>query len=76
VPETLESPQSAAYRVFSVGDDVVLLGHHEIRGRVVEDRGPLGPNGTQIIRIVVHERNVDEPVLFEVPANLVAPAKS
>lgn len=51
-----------------VGAEVTLrAGRREMAGRIVEDRGPIGVDGTRIVRIEVQPRGANEPLLFEVP---------
>ena len=42
--------------VFQLGDIVVVKLHPEIRAKVIELRGPLGPNGEQVYRIRFSKR--------------------
>jgi hypothetical protein len=59
--------------VFEPGVDVVLrIGKREFRGRVLENRGFIGLDGTQIVRIQVFPQDVDEPVVFEVPVTALS----
>jgi hypothetical protein len=48
---------------FKVGDRVKIR-HYERPGRIVELRGPLGPGGAEIYRIIV--RRKPSPVYIEV----------
>jgi len=59
--------------IFEPGVDVVLrVGKRELRGRVIENRGFIGLNGTQIVRIQVFPQDVEEPVMFEVPVTALS----
>ncbi|SRR5579875_3902907 len=52
---------------FRVGDPVSFLyGPRRVSGKVIEDRGPLGPHGRRIYLVQVVIRQ-DEPTMFEVP---------
>jgi hypothetical protein len=63
----------AAQRNFEIGANVILrIGGREMLGRVVEDRGFIGPNGTQIVSIQVFSQEVGEPVLVEVPVTALS----
>ena len=53
----------------TVGTKVRLrFGERHVLGTVVEDRGPLGANGVQIVRIRVRLSYIDETVDLEVAA--------
>lgn len=59
---------------FKVGDRVQFkLGAHQVVGRVVEDRGFIGVDGRQLVRV---EIEVDPTYLreFELPAALLTAA--
>jgi hypothetical protein len=56
---------------FSVGDRVEIL--HFGQGKVIELRGPLGPDGAQVYR-VLYSRNTT-PAYIEVLASQLRPAK-
>ena len=59
---------------FKVGDRVRFkLGGHQVVGRVVEDRGFIGVDGRQLVRVEVE---VDPTYLreFELPAALLTAA--
>ncbi len=59
---------------FKVGDRVRFkLGAHRVVGTVVEDRGFIGVNGRQLVRVEVE---LDPPFLreFELPAALLTAA--
>ena len=43
--------KKAADEDFQLGDIVVVKLHPKIRAKVIELRGPLGPNGEQVYRI-------------------------
>lgn len=52
-----------------VGAKVTLkFGGREVHAVVVEDRGPLGVGGRQILRVRVLLEDGDEPIEFELPA--------
>ena len=56
--------------VAQVGQEVVLhVGSQEIPAVVVEDRGPLGIDGEQIVRVRVPSSEGEEPDEFEIPAS-------
>jgi hypothetical protein len=55
--------------VFEPGVEVVLrIGKRELAGRVVENRGFIGLDGTQIVRIQVFPQDVEEPVMLRFPS--------
>lgn len=59
---------------FKVGDRVRFrLGAHSVVGRVIEDRGPIGIDGRQLVRVEVE---LDPTYLreFELPAALLTAA--
>jgi hypothetical protein len=61
-----------------VGKEVgVRLGGHVLPALVVEDRGNLGPGGTQIVRVELMSKEPDldrEPTQFEVSVNALVGA--
>jgi hypothetical protein len=58
-------------RVPRVGSMVsFLFGGHEVTATVLEDRGPIGINGRQILRVRL-ELEATEPIEFELPAEYV-----
>ena len=61
---------------FKAGDRVRFkLGAHRVMGTVVEDRGPIGHDGRQLVRVEVE---LDPSYLreFEIPAVLLTPVKN
>lgn len=62
---------------FAVGDEIMLpIGRNLLPGRVVEDRGNLGPNGERIMRVEVDLGEGVAPSEYEVPeAALERPAR-
>jgi hypothetical protein len=50
-----------------IGDRVKILHASEVYGRVVELRGPLGPGGAQVYRIMVRKK--PKPSYVEVRAD-------
>jgi len=59
---------------FKVGDRVRFkLGAHRVLGTIVEDRGPIGLDGRQLVRVEVE---LDATYLreFEIPAALLTAA--
>ena len=48
--------KKAADEDFQLGDIVVVKLHPKIRAKVIELRGPLGPNGEQVYRIRFSKR--------------------
>jgi len=62
-------------RLYKVGDRVRFqLGAHKVEGTVVEDRGLIGLDGRQLVRVEVplDATYVQE---FELPAALLEPAR-
>ncbi len=57
---------------FSVGDRVEIL--HFGQGKVIELRGPLGPDGAQVYRVLY--RRKPTPAYIEVLASQLRPAKT
>jgi hypothetical protein len=54
---------------FTIGTIVkFMLGGHEVRATVIEDRGPVGASGRRILR-VRRELVATDPIEFEVPAD-------
>jgi len=62
--------------LFNLGDRVKIRLSGGMRGRVVELRGPLGPGGVQIYRVLV--RRKPKPTYIELREDqlALAPAKS
>lgn len=56
----------AKMRVGDVG--ILRLGKRRIRLRVIEDRGLIGKNGRQIVRVLRVRDRDDESQAFEMPA--------
>jgi hypothetical protein len=50
--------------VFKLGDRVKILNSTGLQGQVVELRGPLGPKGMQVYRILLRKR--PKPAYIEV----------
>ncbi len=50
-----QEPERAALR-FNLGDRVKIRLSGGLRGRIVELRGPLGPGGVQIYRVLVRRK--------------------
>jgi len=50
------------------------LGGREVVATIVEDRGPLGVGGVQILRVQLEVAGTDELMEFEVPATDVSAA--
>jgi hypothetical protein len=61
--------------LFNLGDRVKIH-HSSLRGRIVELRGPLGPGGAQVYRVLV--RRKPRPVYIELLEDqlVLAPAKA
>jgi hypothetical protein len=61
--------------LFTLGDRVEIHRSGGMRGRIVELRGPLGPGGVQIYRVLV--RRKPEPIYIELREDQLqlAPAK-
>jgi hypothetical protein len=60
---------------YRVGDRVkVKLGKHSVVVTVIEDRGALGRNGEQIVRVVENAPDLSSVPPFEISASLVRPA--
>ena len=61
--------------LFNLGDRVKIHRSGGMRGRIVELRGPLGPGGVQIYRVLV--RRKPEPTYIELREDQLqlAPAK-
>jgi hypothetical protein len=59
-------------QAFSVGDRVEIL--HFGRGKVVELRGPLGPDGAQVYRVVYSRK--PKAAYIEVLGSQLRPAKT
>jgi hypothetical protein len=61
---------------FKLGDRVQIRQSGDLRGRIVELRGPLGPGGTQIYRVRV--RRKPTPAYIEVREDqiLLLPAEA
>jgi hypothetical protein len=57
---------------FSVGDRVEIM--HFGRGRIIEVRGPLGPGGAQVYRVLY--RRKPKPAYIEVLGSQLRPAKT
>ncbi|MEZ4224256.1 MAG: hypothetical protein R3B13_25125 [Polyangiaceae bacterium] len=52
-----------------VGSRVVLtLGGRQVVATVIEDRGPIGHGGRQLLRVRVEFEDVGEAIEFELPA--------
>jgi hypothetical protein len=60
-----------AVHVFAVGDRVEIL--HFGKGKVVELRGPLGPDGSEVYRIMYQRK--PSPRYIEVWAEQIRPLK-
>ena len=57
---------------FAVGTKVRFkLGGRDVTGTVIEDRGPLGTAGGQILRVRLQVSGTDDVIEFEVPATEV-----
>jgi hypothetical protein len=67
---TDQNPDPPA-RLFNVGDRVMIRLFGGLRGRVVELRGPLGPGGVQMYRVMV--RRMLEPMYIAVGADQLVP---
>jgi hypothetical protein len=63
--------KAKAELVYSVGDRVEIL--HWGPGKVIELRGPLGPDGAQVYRVLY--RRKPTPAYMEVLASQLRPAK-
>ncbi len=50
------------------------FGSSDVVATVIEDRGPLGVGGVQILRVRLQVAGTDEVMEFEVPANEVSAA--
>jgi hypothetical protein len=61
--------------VFNLGDRVKIRRSGGMRGRIVELRGPIGPGGIQIYRVLI--RRKPEPTYIELREDQLqlAPAK-
>lgn len=60
---------------FHVGDRVQFsFGGHPTVGTIIEDRGPLGVGGRQLIRVRVDVAETDETLEFEIPVSDVKSA--
>lgn len=58
-----------------VGDWVgVPMGEHVFLGHVVEDRGPLGPRGKQMVRVTIDDPDVSDRDAFDTPVEWLKPA--
>jgi hypothetical protein len=55
---------------WKLGDRVKILHANDLRGRIVELRGPLGPGGVQVYRIRVQSK--PKPVYVEVREDQLA----
>lgn len=53
-----ESPPMAPPNLLRVGDLVRFRSQPTVRGRVVELRGPLGPGGAQVYRLLLRRKPV------------------
>jgi hypothetical protein len=50
------------------------LGGRDVVGTVIEDRGPLGIGGVQLLRVRLRVAGTDEVMEFEVPATELSAA--
>ena len=70
-----EHEQEKPAVLFNLGDSVTIHRSGGMRGRIVELRGPLGPGGIQIYRVLI--RRKPEPTYIELREDQLqlAPAK-
>lgn len=62
-------------RSFAVGQHVKLqFGRHDVVGRVIEDYGPIGLHGRQLVRVEAY-LPLDERVILDMPAEELAEAR-
>lgn len=62
-------------RSFAVGEHVKLqFGRHDVVGRVIEDYGPIGLHGRQLLRVEAY-LPLDERVILDMPAEELAEAR-
>jgi hypothetical protein len=72
----LKQEQEKPALLFNLGDRVKIRLSGGLRGRIVEWRGPLGPGGAQIYRVLI--RRKPEPTYIELRQDQLelAPTKS
>jgi hypothetical protein len=71
-----EQEQERPVLLFNLGDRVKIRHSGGLRGRIVELRGPLGPGGVQVYRVLVRRKPTRKYIeLMEDQLELV-PAKS
>ena len=61
----------SASPIFKVGEMVTIRNSRIKRGKIVELRGPLGPGGVQVYRVIV--RRKPSPVYIELREDQLAP---
>jgi hypothetical protein len=71
---TQKSKFRAQVPSFKVGERVKILNFANVRGLIVEMRGPLGPGGSQIYRVRFGEKR--RPMFIEVRQDQLEPLAS
>lgn len=67
--------RSASKKQFAIGTRVRFeLGGRDVVATVIEDRGRLGTDGAQLLRVRLQVSGTDEVLEFEVPATEVRAA--
>jgi hypothetical protein len=70
-----QKPEVTAPR-FNLGDRVKIRFSGGLSGRIIELRGPLGPGGVQVCRVVVGRRPLRRQIELMEDQLVLVPAKS